>query len=109
MITYDFTHKVALITGGASGIGLAIAHAFASAGARVVIAARSERAGHAACDALGPDALFVATDVRDEVSVAQLLQRTLAHFGRLDFAFNCAGAGGDMAPLEHTDQRVWTT
>ncbi|HMI92163.1 MAG TPA: SDR family oxidoreductase, partial [Polyangiales bacterium] len=55
----------------------------------------------------GASALFVATDVREERSVERVVQRTVEHFGRLDFAFNCAGVGGDMAPLERTQQDVW--
>jgi len=110
MISYDFSQRVALITGGASGIGLACARAFAAAGARVVLAARNEQAGEAAASALqreGASALFVQTDVRAERSVEQLVERTVERFGRLDFAFNCAGIGGDMAPLERTNQETW--
>ena len=110
MTSYDFSGKVALITGGASGIGLAAARAFARAGARVVLAARGEQAGAAACRALvdgGAQALFVATDVRDEASVVQAVRRSVDHFGRLDLAFNAAGVGGDVAPLEHASQDVW--
>jgi NAD(P)-dependent dehydrogenase (short-subunit alcohol dehydrogenase family) len=110
MIKYDFSGKVAFVTGGSAGIGLATARAFARAKADVVIAARGEDAGRAACAALereGARALFVATDVTDEDAVARAVQRASSHFGRLDFAVNAAGAGGDMAPLERTDQRVW--
>lgn len=107
MITYDFRGKVALITGGASGIGLATARAFVDAGASVVIAARSEARGSQACGTLGKNALFVATDVRSEFAVAALVERTVAGFGRLDYAFNCAGVGGDFAPLERASQEVW--
>ena len=110
MTTYDFSGKVALITGGTSGIGLAAAHAFASAGAQVVLAARGEDAGRRACEALeqsGARALFVPTDVRDEAQVARAVERAVHRFGRLDLAFNSAGAGGDMAPLEHTNQAIW--
>jgi NAD(P)-dependent dehydrogenase (short-subunit alcohol dehydrogenase family) len=110
MIRYDFSGRVAFVTGGSSGIGLAIARAFARAGARVAIAARSEEAGRRASDILrsdGADAMFVTTDVRDEVSVAQAVKRTVERFGRLDAAANCAGIGGDMAPLETADQRIW--
>jgi len=110
MIRYDFSGKVALITGGTSGIGWVGARAFARAGASVVLAARSEAAGRDACEALqaeGASALFVATDVRDDASVAAAVARTVERFGRLDVACNCAGLGGDMAPLEHTQQAVW--
>ena len=110
MITYDYSGKVALVTGGASGIGLAAARAFARAGAQVVIASRDEAAGTTACSALereGAAALFVATDVRDERSVIGMVERTVERFGRLDHALNAAGIGGDMAPLERADQTVW--
>jgi NAD(P)-dependent dehydrogenase (short-subunit alcohol dehydrogenase family) len=108
MITHDFSGKVALVTGGTSGIGLATARAFLEAGARVVIASRSEDAGRAACGVFGRErALFVRTDVRDEASVANLIRRALEHCGRLDVAFNCAGVGGDMASVERTNQDVW--
>jgi len=110
MIHYDFSGKVALVTGGTSGIGLATALAFARAGASVAVAARGEEAGRSACVALeraGAPALFVPTDVREEASVAQAVDRVLQRFGRLDFAANSAGAGGDMAPLEGTNQETW--
>jgi len=111
MIRYDFTGRVALIIGGTSGIGLASARAFAQGGASVVIAARGEDAGsqaRASLEAEGARVLFLPADVRDESSVARAVEGTVKHFGRLDFAVNCAGLG-DMAPLEKTDQDVWDT
>jgi NAD(P)-dependent dehydrogenase (short-subunit alcohol dehydrogenase family) len=110
MIRYDFSGRVALVTGGSSGIGLAIARAFGRAGAAVVIAARGEEAGqraHRALEADGSRALFVQTDVCDETSVAHAVDQAVRTFGRLDFAANSAGYGGDMAPLESTNQEVW--
>ena len=110
MIAYDFSGRVAFVSGGTSGIGLTIARGFARAGARVVVAARGEAAGRAACEAIereGASARFVAIDVRDEASVARAIAETMSHFGRLDHAANCAGVGGDLAPLERTNQSVW--
>jgi NAD(P)-dependent dehydrogenase (short-subunit alcohol dehydrogenase family) len=108
MITHDFSGKVALVTGGTSGIGLATARAFLEAGARVVIASRSEDAGRAASASLGRErAVFVRADVRDEASVANLVRRAVELCGRVDVAFNCAGVGGDMASVERTNQDVW--
>lgn len=110
MIEYDFLGRVALVTGGTSGIGFATALAFARAGASVVIAARGEQSGRAACAALercGAAASYVRTDVRDEASVAALVEHTVARFGRLDCAVNCAGAGGDMKPLSDAAQDAW--
>jgi NAD(P)-dependent dehydrogenase (short-subunit alcohol dehydrogenase family) len=110
VIADDFKTKVAFITGGASGIGFAIARAFTERGAKVTIASRGEAAGQAARAALerdGGDALFVRTDVRDEASVSRAISLAVEQFGRLDFAVNAAGIGGDMAPLERTNQTVW--
>ncbi|MFN7146782.1 MAG: glucose 1-dehydrogenase [Myxococcota bacterium] len=110
MSRHDFTGRVALVTGGTSGIGLAAARAFGRAGASVVVAARGEAAGAAAVAALtgdGAAAHFVPTDVRVEADVARAVAETVARFGRLDFAVNVAGVGGDMAPLPHASQAVW--
>src|SRR5678810_439594 len=83
--------RVALITGGNAGIGRATAIEFARRGAAVVISGRREKEGLEVVDeikASGGEALFVPTDVSKERDVVATIQRTLATFGRLDFAFN---------------------
>lgn len=106
-MNHDFNGRVALVVGGTSGIGLATARAFVDAGARVMLAARGEEAGRRAVSELGASARFVAADVADERSVAHAVDETVRVFGRLDYAINCAGAGGDMAPLERASQQVF--
>jgi A-factor type gamma-butyrolactone 1'-reductase (1S-forming) len=105
MSSHDLSGRVALVTGGTSGIGLATARAFVRAGARVAITARGEAAGRAAAEELG--ALFIGADIRDDASVAGAVARTVEAFGRLDAAVNGAGIGGDMAPLDRADQQIW--
>jgi NAD(P)-dependent dehydrogenase (short-subunit alcohol dehydrogenase family) len=93
-ITYDFKGQVALITGAASGMGLATARAFAHAGAAVTLADVSEAALQQAVDELtsaGGKAIGVVCDVSDEAQVAAMVERTVATFGRLNAAFNNAG------------------
>src|SRR2546421_7234242 len=90
-------NKVALVTGGTSGIGEAAALQLAKAGAKVVVAGRRESQGQAVVNAIKKadgQALFVKTDVSREADVKALVHKTLATFGRLDFAFNNAGVEG---------------
>src|SRR5258705_3325761 len=90
-------NKVSLITGGASGIGEAAALQLAGAGAKVVVAGRRESEGQAVVKSIekaGGQARFVKTDVSWEADVRALVDKTLATFGRLDFAFNNAGVEG---------------
>jgi NAD(P)-dependent dehydrogenase (short-subunit alcohol dehydrogenase family) len=94
----SFAGKVVLITGGTSGIGRATAVAFAEQGANVVVAGRRETEGVESVRLLekaGGKGLFVRTDVTAEEEIAALVARTVEHFGRLDFAFNNAGIGGE--------------
>src|SRR6516225_7505797 len=89
-----FEGKVALVTGGTSGIGKATAIAFAKAGAKVVLSGRREAEGLAVVkeiNAAGGTAHFVRADVAVEADVKNLVEQTVATFGRLDVAFNNAG------------------
>ncbi len=99
--------SVVLVTGATSGIGLTTAKAFAAKGSKVALSGRRAELGEEAAQSIrddGGDALFVQTDMSDEAQVANLVSRTVDHYGRLDIAFNNAGIEGDpMAPLhEHS-------
>ena len=89
--------NVVLVTGGITGIGRATALAFARDGASVVVSGRREDAGKAVAlelRALGVEAEFVRADVRTDDDVRDLVDKTVARFGRLDVAVNCAGTEG---------------
>lgn len=101
-MNYAFENKVAIVTGATSGIGRAAAVAFAQAGAKVVLAGRREAEGAEAVaeiKAAGGEAIFVRTDVASEADSRALVDRALADFGRLDFAFNNAGIFADSGPV----------
>lgn len=98
----DLEGKVALVTGGTSGIGRDTAALFAKAGAKVVVAGRREPEGEETVkmiQAAGGDGLFVRTDVSKASEVDALIQRTVEKFGRLDVAFNNAGIEGVWVPI----------
>jgi NAD(P)-dependent dehydrogenase (short-subunit alcohol dehydrogenase family) len=101
----DFQGKVAIVTGGTSGIGRAAAIAFARQGASVVVAGRRTAEGEETVRLLraeGGEGLFVVTDVARASQVKNLIGRTLERFGRLDFAFNNAGI--EQQPTPFLDQ-----
>jgi NAD(P)-dependent dehydrogenase (short-subunit alcohol dehydrogenase family) len=82
--------KVAIVTGGAASIGRAITEAFHGAGARVVVAARSQEQGEAIEAKLKPNVVFQRTDITDDGDLDRLIQRAVATFGQLDFLVNNA-------------------
>src|SRR6266404_5156616 len=99
------SNPVVLITGALTGIGRATALAFAKEGARLVVAGRRQDAGRqltAELRALGAEAEFIRADVRHEDEVRDLVDRTVARFGRLDVAVNNAATEGQVGPI--TDQ-----
>jgi meso-butanediol dehydrogenase/(S,S)-butanediol dehydrogenase/diacetyl reductase len=102
-----FQDKVAVITGGASGIGAATARLLAAEGAKVVVVDLNEAQGHALVESLEADrALFIRCDVADRAAVEAMIKTAHAKFGRLDILFNNAGIGcfGETPDL---DPEVW--
>ena len=96
------TASVVLITGALTGIGRATALAFANEGARIVVSGRRDDAGEALATelrALGSEVEFVRADVRRENDVRDLVDKTVARFGRLDVAVNNAGTEGKLGPV----------
>jgi NAD(P)-dependent dehydrogenase (short-subunit alcohol dehydrogenase family) len=83
----------AVITGGASGLGLAVARRIVQAGGKVTLLDVNEAQGAAATAALGPGAAFIATDVTDESAVDRAIERAREVMGALNTAINCAGIG----------------
>lgn len=96
--------RVAVVTGGASGIGLAIAEKFAALGARVVISDVQAAAGSAAAGRLG--GMFVAGDLSRRADCKALIEKTVAQFGTVHILVNCAGFQY-IAPLEEFDEDKW--
>jgi NAD(P)-dependent dehydrogenase (short-subunit alcohol dehydrogenase family) len=106
----DFSGKVAVVTGAASGMGLATAQAFAEAGAAVVLADFKEDAVRGEAEKLvaaGHKALAVRCDVSDDAEVAAMVDRTVDEFGRLDAAFNNAGVMARIAATGESTREDW--
>jgi NAD(P)-dependent dehydrogenase (short-subunit alcohol dehydrogenase family) len=105
----QFEGKVALVTGGNSGIGRATAIRFAQEGAKVVIAARRVPEGEAVVKEIeqaGGQALFIQTDVTKAAEVEAMVSKTIEAYGRLDCAFNNAG-GGRGGPVHALSEEDW--
>lgn len=105
-LTARLKDRVAIITGGASGIGLATAHRFAAEGAQVVIADLDQATGEAAASEVG--GVFRAVNVADEAQVDAVFDGVAAEFGRIDVAFNNAGISpADDDSIETTELPAW--
>ena len=104
--------KVAVITGGANGIGEATARAFLASGASVVVADLNSELGEALAMELktqghGDRVMFVPTDVAQEAEIEALIDATVERFGQLDVLFNNAGIGGAIGPIIETEVDHW--
>jgi NAD(P)-dependent dehydrogenase (short-subunit alcohol dehydrogenase family) len=98
--------KVAVITGGASGIGWGVAQRYIEEGARVVIGDRNEALLAERADALGDNGTTCAGDVTSEADLARLVSTAVDTFGRLDIGVNCAGLG-TFAPIHEQTEEQW--
>jgi NAD(P)-dependent dehydrogenase (short-subunit alcohol dehydrogenase family) len=109
---FDLTHKIALVTGAASGIGESIAKCFAAAGAAVFVADRDEPNGRRVAAEIGANATFLPLDVTDPSACAQAAQTLLdRHAGRCDILVNNAGIGhvGSLPQTNPEDMdRLWS-
>jgi NAD(P)-dependent dehydrogenase (short-subunit alcohol dehydrogenase family) len=108
--------KVVIITGGANGIGKGTARCFAREGAKVVVVTgHSVQKGEDTVKELkgmGADSIFIQCDVRVEKQVEAMVAKAVAHFGKIDFAFNNAGVGPEgvtipITPLTDLDEKYW--
>jgi NAD(P)-dependent dehydrogenase (short-subunit alcohol dehydrogenase family) len=109
-MTRELEGKVALVTGGTSGIGRDTAVLFAKAGAKVVLAGRREPEGNEIIElirAAGGDGLFVKADISKASEVDALIQKVVERFGRLDIAFNNAGIEGVWVPIVRQSEADW--
>jgi NAD(P)-dependent dehydrogenase (short-subunit alcohol dehydrogenase family) len=105
--TEDFQGKVAVVTGGGSGIGAACVRMLAARGAKVVIADLDEKGAAAVADDVGDAASVVVTDVSDPDACVAMVEHAVSTFGRLDVAVNNAGNAGAQAPVAEYPIDSW--
>lgn len=104
-ICYPLKGRVALITGGASGIGLAIAERFVREGAKVIVADLNKESMEQAKEKLGDACTTVVTHVKVEADIESAVARSVEQFGRLDIGVTSAGIGGFPLITEQTEER----
>ena len=103
-----FEYKVAIVTGGASGIGKATAIAFARLGAKVVVADTQDGAETVALiKKAGSEGLFIHCDVSQEKDVKSMVEETIKTYGRLDYGVNNAGVEGVQTSLQDLSEKDW--
>lgn len=91
--------KVAVITGGVSGIGLGTVELFVAEGAKVAVGDIQDDLGNALQERFSGDVIYVHTDVTSDAAIGALVEAAVSAFGKIDIMFNNAGAGGDMSPI----------
>jgi NAD(P)-dependent dehydrogenase (short-subunit alcohol dehydrogenase family) len=106
----DLNGKVAIVTGGASGIGQVTAKLYAALGAKVVVSDLHEQAGNEVVTQIkqkGDDAIFIKADVSKPEDCEQLVSKTIEAYGRVDIAFNNAGISGEANPIGDMSIEGW--
>ena len=108
---YDFSGKVAIVTGSAAGIGRAVVQKLYDHGAFVVVSDIQEQKGKDFVDLLGQRALFIPCDISSSKQVNQLIEQTTEHFGRLDILVNNAGINttdpAERVTVDQYDEETW--
>jgi NAD(P)-dependent dehydrogenase (short-subunit alcohol dehydrogenase family) len=107
---FDLTNKIAIITGASRGIGAAIAHAYAGAGARVVLSSRKQEGLDAVAAEIrraGGEALAVAAHTGSDEAVRRLVEQTVQHYGGVDILVNNAATNPHYGPLLSSEESQW--
>lgn len=99
-------NKVALVTGGSSGIGFAIAHRLSKEGAKVVITARNTEKGEKAVSSI-ENSSFITCDVTQETAIAKAIEKTTSQHNQLDIVVNCAGMNAAHADITQVSQKTY--